>query len=92
MCFRLLIYVFAGAVLFSSSQAIAQVSDSTEKKPNKKSLARKAYREGLSLISTTPKDPVKNSKSEDPFLLKLLEDHRTEKPNPKETVLYFWKV
>lgn len=68
MCFRLLIYVFAGAVLFSSSQAIAQVSDSTEKKPNKKSLARKAYHEGLSLISTTPKDPVKNSKSEDPFL------------------------
>jgi hypothetical protein len=48
----------------------AQVKeDSVKKEKQKKSLAKKAWREGLDLISTTPKDPTKNDKSENPFLL-----------------------
>lgn len=51
--------------LMTVTYAHAQVKkDSVEKK----SIARKAFREGLDLISTTPKDPTKNTKSENPYL------------------------
>ena len=58
--------------------AHAQVKkDSVEKK----SVTKKAFKQGLKLISTTPKDPVRNDKSENPYQPysgKIIRSIRTE--------------
>lgn len=51
-------------IALQTSAQETQSSDSTEKK----SLTRKAFKEGLKLISTTPKDTVEGEKSINPFL------------------------
>lgn len=56
------------AIVFAITCAEAQVKKDSVNQKKKNSLAKKAFREGLDLISTTPKVPVKNSKSENPFL------------------------
>jgi hypothetical protein len=57
--------------------AIAQKKDSVEKK----SPTKKVLRQGIKLISTTPKDTVKNTKSENPYQPysgKIIRSIRTE--------------
>lgn len=58
------IYLFFSIACLSVSVATAQ-----EKKDSvqKKSPTKKVFKQGLKLISTTPKDPVKNDKSENPY-------------------------
>lgn len=65
MGIRLLIYFFIGFIVLETTCTYAQEKkDSVEKK----SLTKRAFREGLKLISTTPKDTIEAEKSVNPYL------------------------
>src|SRR5688572_29601391 len=64
-------------LLIVGLSANAQVKDSVEIK----SATKKVFKKGMKLISTTPKDTVKNLKSENPYLPysgKIIRSIRTE--------------
>lgn len=71
-------FLILGVVCLGAMDARAQVKkDSVEKK----SVTKKAIRQGMKLISTTPKDTVKNDKSINPYLPytgKIIRSIRTE--------------
>ncbi len=65
MKIRLLAHILIGIVLLLVWEANGQEKkDSVEKK----SITKRAWQEGLKLISTTPKDTVENEKSINPYL------------------------
>src|SRR5688572_14737560 len=71
------VYLFFSIASLSISVAVAQEKkDSVKKTPTKK-----IFKQGLKLISTTPKDTVKNDKSENPYQPysgKIIRSIRTE--------------
>src|SRR6478735_957275 len=74
----LIAYLIISIVCLQTIDAGAQVKkDSVEKK----STTKKALKKGINLISTTPKDNVKNDKSVNPYLAyngKIIRSIRTE--------------
>jgi hypothetical protein len=71
------VYLFVCITCLYGSEAFAQKKDSVEKKSGTKKL----FGQGMRMISTTPKDTVKNTKSENPYQPysgKIIRSIRTE--------------
>lgn len=63
-----LICFFISLILVGAVNVQAQVKKDSVEKEKKKSVTKRAFREGMKLISTTPKDTVKNEKSINPYI------------------------
>src|SRR5262245_46436149 len=76
----LLTYLVIIVISLAAFDASAQKKDYVQKE-KKKSVTKRAFQEGWGLISTTPKDTVKNLKSVNPYLPytgKIIRSIRTE--------------
>lgn len=62
---KFFIYLFIGLMSIWVRETLAQVKKDTVEK---KGITKKAIRQGMRLISTTPKDTVVNEKSTDPYV------------------------